>query len=589
MMDVLFITPMTKLALNYEVNGTLLLATKLLQAGFDVQVLRFCEAESYNKDYTAFIHEFTDKILELSPRCVSFYTLWPYYHIMLRIAAELKKRDPGIIIVLGGPQSSATAEATLRAMEQVDYICTGEGENTVVPFFTAILRDGGNALDTIPGLHYRKDGLPTFNHMEMPLCDLNTLPHWDDRLYLRHYADSGEDFTDKDYFMPIDAGRGCPYNCTFCCTSHFWRRTYRLKSPARIIEDMRYYQDRFGIRSFWFSHDAFTTNNQLVESVCDRILEEGLDVTWRCTSRIDCVTEELLLKMKQAGLTQIELGIETGSLRMQKLIKKNLKLDRAKSIIAFLLKNKIRVSLFFMYGFPEETEEDLNDTLELLFSLIDMGVSHVSMSFCKFNPLTEITEKYFDDLVIDPQIKILTRGVSFGHQEELAMIRDNKALFPFFYHLDTPVRNEYQYLFFLVHLYQQLPNSIRYLRKLYKGDNLAFYKDFYSCNRSYFEADMRQASDGVFDHPLEMLENFAACFDAPYIPQLMALARFDFNVQQVSQAQDGFSIQETYNFSYVDFKLKLPIEKYSPGKSEIMLRNVDGKLELTVLQLNFGK
>ena len=90
MADILFINAVTSLSVNMEVNGTLLLATKLLEADFDTDVLRFAEV-GLKKDYHLFIRKFVDKILEFQPKAVSFYTLWPHYHIMLRIARVLKE------------------------------------------------------------------------------------------------------------------------------------------------------------------------------------------------------------------------------------------------------------------------------------------------------------------------------------------------------------------------------------------------------------------------------------------------------------------------------------------------------------------
>ena len=585
MVDVLFINAIKEIAVNQEANGTMLLATKLLQSGFSAEILRFGQIDSYHKDYDAFIPAATERILSYEPKVVSFYTLWPYYHTMLRLAKELKARRNDIIIVLGGPQASATAEPTLAAAAYVDYICTGEGENTIVPFIQTILNENGKNLGSVPGLYYRKDGIPTHNDLDNPLCDLDTLPYWDDRLCAVHFTNPDPGRDSDEYYMPIDAGRGCPYNCTFCCTSHFWRRTYRLKSPERIVADIRYYHDRYGINSFWFSHDAFTTNRQLVAKVCDHILEENLKIKWRCTARIDCISEELILKMKEAGMVEIELGIETGSNRMQKLIKKNLDLEKARSMIQFLLKNDIYVGLFFMYGLPEETEEDLNETLELLFSLLDMGVQHVSMSYCKFNPATDITERYFDDLVLNPSMKILIRGVSFGYEAEFDMIKNNKAMFPFFYHLNTTVRNDYQYVHFFARLYQQFPRTARYLRKLYKGDNLKFYQDFYNNNLPYFERDMLYTADGIKNHGVEMLANCVKDFDVPYLPQILSLLRFENNAIRVRQSPTDITIQEVYDFNYIDYKMKLPIEMYCAGKTEILFQKKGGKISMKVLQI----
>lgn len=584
MVDVLFVNAQKEMALAQEVNGTLLLGSKLLQAGFDVEVLRFGQIQSYHQEYDTFIRDVTDRILEISPRCVSFYTLWPYFHVMLRVAAEVKKRAPHIYTVLGGPQSSATAKATMEAMAYIDMICTGEGEDTVVPFFHALLRQGGEGLETIPGLFYRKGGAVVKSEMDMPLCDLETLPRWDERLYLAAHDKPEPERTRRDYFMPIDAGRGCPYNCSFCCSSYFWRRTYRLKSPERIVADIRYFHDKFGIRSFWFSHDAFTTDRRLVSKVCDYIIEQGLDISWRCSARVDCLTEELVLKMKKAGMTEIEVGIETGSQRMQKLIHKNLDLHKARRMISCLLENKLRVSLFFMFGFPQETEEDLAQTLDLLFSLVDQGVQKADIFFCRFNPTTELTDRYLDQLVLDPEIKILSRAI-FGYQEELEVIASHRELFPFFYHLDTPLRNEFQYLLYLVYLYQKFPNSAKYLRGLYGGDDLAFYRDFYRKNSHVFDRGTQYVLERMEADPLELFSNMMEGMEQPCIPQLKGLMRFVGDVQRVTESAEDITIRDTYSFSILDFKSKKPIEAYCVASTEMLVQKVHGKLEMRVLGL----
>lgn len=580
MSEILFVAPMKKLELNQEINGTLLLCSKLLEAGFDVEILRLCQIESYHQDYSTFIRDAVQTICASGAKYVSFYTLWPYYHIELRLAKELK--DRGITTILGGPQASATAMETMAAMPFVDYICCGEGENTVVPFFHALRQ--GSGLDQVPGLYRRENGSVIANATQMPLCDLNILPQWDDRLYLNLYSNPGPNLTAKDYFMPIDAGRGCPYSCTFCCTSYFWKRTYRLKSPERIVADMEYFNQKFGIRSFWFSHDAFTTNHKLVSQVCDHIIEKKMDVTWRCTARIDCISEDLILKMKAAGMVHIELGIESGSERMQKIINKNLNLQRAKTMIRFLLDQHLSVGLFFMYGFPDETEEDLNQTLELAFNLLDMGVYGASMSFCKFNPATAITEKHMDELVFDPEMKILFRGI-YGYREEQEMILANKAIFPFFYHLDTPLRRNYQYVHFLSYMYELFPKSMRYVRQLYQGDNLRFYRDFYENNQDVFRHDTQYIWETVKHRPMEILDNMLKNFTQPYIPQLRELLRFVHDSKRITDSQEDIVIHSTYHFNYLNFRLDHPIESYLPGTTELRMEKTNGKTNISILNI----
>lgn len=586
MIDVLFITPTTELKLSHESNGTLILATLLRQAGISARILRFAQLESYNKDYALFLKEITEHILSIKPRCVSFYTLWPYYHIMLRIAKDLKLMQPELSIVLGGPQASATAEATMHTAPYVDYICCGEGETTVVPFFQALLSGNESGVRQIPGLLYRCNGQVVSNSTSVDLCDLNTLPHWDEELYIHDYCESQEKLSSPDYFMPIDAGRGCPYSCTFCCTSYFWKRTYRLKSAERISADIRYYKERFGITSFWFSHDAFTSNMKLVEEVCDQLIENDLQVRWRCTSRVDRLSESLILKMKQAGMVQIELGIESGSADMQRRINKNLDLKKAERMIDFLLAQKITVTLFFMYGFPDETEEELAQTLTLQLNLLDKGVRYTSMSFCKFNPSTAITEKYFDQLELDPSCEILVRGLSFGYKEELPVIAGNKEMFPFFYHLNTPVRNRYQYLECLNYLYNKYPQTCRRIRTLFSGDDLRFYREFCEANADIFSGSMTQIERAVVDRSQQMLDNLLDRHMDCGGQQLKAMLQYECDQHQLKRTAGDTVLRKTYDFIFAEYLLKVPATRLTGGKTELLLLKQNGAISQKLISMS---
>lgn len=582
-MDILFINATEELSMRKEVNGTLLLATKLLDAGFEVDILRFEQVEGFGGDYSSFIEKMTQAILARRPKCVSFYSLWPDYHIMLRLAKELKRIEPAIVTVFGGPQASCTAEVTLKTMDFVDYINTGEGENTVVPLFSGILRGEGD-LNVIPGLHYRKEGQLFHNNELVPLCDLNSLPYWDDRLLP---VEDPEVLKDQYYFMPIDIGRGCPYNCTFCCTGYFWRRVYRMKSTDEIIADIKYYKEKYGIRSFWFTHDAFTVNKKLVTEICDRILEEKLDILWRCSARLDCISQELILKMKQAGMVRMSFGVETGSPRMQKLINKNLDLKKAKGLVDFLLKEQIWVGLYFMYGFPQETEEDLNQTLEMAYSMIDAGVHYVSMFYCKFCPNTGLMDEYGDQLVFDENARMNLRGI-YGYEEEKELLQSSRELFPFYFHLNTPVRDEYQYLAYLEKLYATGPRQLKQLRRLYQGDNLRFYREFVAANREWFEGDLDKLEEKLDSDPLELVLNLVRSLEHPKKLQLADLLKLSYRARQISRAKEDTSLRDTYHFNYVDLSMKRPIEEYSSGKTDILLEKAQGKFNLKVLNIDWN-
>lgn len=585
MAEILFVNSTTEHSLVMETNGTLLLGTILLNDGFDVDVLRLGDVEGYQKDYSTFIRCFTDRILELNPRCVSFYTLWTHFHIMLRIAKELKAVRPEIIIVMAGPQVSSTAAEVMEAMTFVDYVCYGEGENTVIPFFRALLRNGGEGLEEVPQLYYRKNGKIVCAGITAPVCDLETLPQWDDRLYLDACGDESKKLrTSPTYYMNIDVGRGCPFNCTFCSSSLFWKRKYRLKSPQKIVDDILHWNQKFGIRSFRFSHDAFTVNKKLVYQVCDELDNAGLKITWTCTSRVDCIDEDLIARMVKSGMDRIELGVETGSPRMQKIINKNLDLAKLSEMVDVLLKYNVEINLFFMFGFPEETIEDLAMTLDLLFSMLDRGVHYVSMAYCHFYPGTAITNKYFDQLVLDHSIKVLPRSL-YGCAEEVEMIENNKAIFPFFYHLETPLRREFQYLRYLIQTYEHFPNSLKYLRWLYNGDHITFFRNFVRFGQSHLDASAASVPTLLFKHSVEIFGAMLDQFAPSYQKQLKALLQYDYDMHRIRTAKSNVAIQNLYQFDPRDLESGLPIEEYQDRSCIIRLENVNGTVSKKVIPL----
>jgi len=579
--DVLFVNANPKNEFRKIVNGTMILATKLINAGFDVDILRFYQVESHDKgDYHKFIDDITDRIISAEPKCVSFYTLWPFYHILLRIAQRLKSKNPDIIIVMGGPQSSATAYETMKAMSFVDYVATGEGENTVVPFFESILRNNRKNIGNIPGLYYREDGKVKFCSTPIQFCDLNSIPRWHESLY-----DVNEnDLDSNDYYMPLDVGRGCPFECTFCCTSVFWKKAYRLKTSEKILEDIRYFNHKFGIKSFMFSHDAFTTNKELVLDVCDAIIDSGLNITWKCSSRADCITEDLVMKMKAAGMNCIEMGIETGSPRMQKIINKKLNLDKVKDIVGFLLKNDIKVTLFFMYGFPDETEEDLNQTLNMYCELLEMGVRQTVLGYCMFTPSTEITRQCFDELVFVPELKILSREV-FGFNEECEMFKNNKDIFPHFYHLNTVVRNNYQNLFYFGLLYEKFSNVFKFIRAYYNKNMLKLYKDFYNNNIDVFNEETDNIWKNIVKNHSQVMKNTVKNLDKNIADRFNALIDYSVDYRRVSKSKEDIRIQKKYAFNYIEYQLQLPIEQFSDSSSELIIEKKNGKISVQIVSV----
>src|SRR5262249_48402881 len=134
--------------------------------------------------------------------------------------------------------------------------------------------------------------------------------------------------------MFLEVGRGCPFQCEFCSTAPYWHRRHRVKSPTRILEEIRTVQHLFGTKRVHFTHDLFTTNGTWVKSMCEALIGAGSPVGWTCSARTDTVDEYLLSLMKEAGCSAIYFGLESGSERILREIKKNIPLSHSLEIIS---------------------------------------------------------------------------------------------------------------------------------------------------------------------------------------------------------------------------------------------------------------
>src|SRR6266853_3197301 len=207
-----------------------------------------------------------------------FSTVCSSYPLTLRIAAEVKQVYPKSTVVLGGPQASVVDIATMRAFPWIDLVVRGEAEQTLPALVDALGGDG--ALDAVPGITFRQRNDIVRNPAAPLVADLDALPFpafhlFPDVRHCRHF--------------PLELGRGCPFSCTFCSTNDFFRRNFRLKSPAQMIADMRRVKQTYGINSFELVHDMFTVDRKRVVAFCEALLESKRKFTWGCSARTDCV------------------------------------------------------------------------------------------------------------------------------------------------------------------------------------------------------------------------------------------------------------------------------------------------------------
>lgn len=374
--------------------GVLTLAGELRKHGFCPEVV------DLDSLYTAWLaarrsrQDFAWHVAEdLARREAEVYglsTICGSYPLTLRIATALKDLRSGCNIVLGGPQATATAGETLDAFVAVDVVVRGEGEH-VLPALLIALASGG-ALSSVPGISYRTSAGVAHTPDPPLIEDLDLLPVAAYDLYpnLRSLRS-----------LPVEAGRGCPFSCTFCSTSRFFGRRFRLKSTGRIVQEMLELRRAYDIRSFELIHDNLTVDRRRVVELCEAISSCGERFTWSCSSRTDTLDDDLIDLMDRAGCRGIFFGVETGSDALQRRIRKRLDLQEARDRLRRVNRRRIPAAVALITGFPDETSDDLRSTAD--FFVESLRYDYLEPQLGLFAPLagTPLNARHHRELIRD--------------------------------------------------------------------------------------------------------------------------------------------------------------------------------------------
>ena len=275
------------------------------------------------------------------------------------IVAKMAKRiNENVKVVMGGPHVTFVPERTFEECPYVDFIVRGEGEITFRELVDALEKnkDPSNILGLSINL-----GDKVKNNPPRPLIkDVDTIPMPSyDLLPIEKYQVNGV------RFGTVMTSRGCPFNCAFCSSSLQFGKKWRGHSDSRVIEELKYLYEKYGIREIEFLDDTFTLNRKRAIRIAERIRKEGLDISWSGSSRVDIFTDDLAQAMKKGGCHTIFFGIESGSQKTLDFIGKGITPEQSISAVKKAKRHEISALGAFVIGFPEETREDIEKTIKL--------------------------------------------------------------------------------------------------------------------------------------------------------------------------------------------------------------------------------
>jgi hypothetical protein len=201
---------------------------------------------------------------------------------------------------------------------------------------------------------------------------------------------------------------------------------------------MRTISAEYSIRDFELVHDMFTVDRRRVMAFCQAMISAGDGFTWSCSARTDCVDEELLEMMARAGCAGIFLGVESGSRRIQEVIHKNLDPARGQQVIDFAERLGVRTTVSLITGFPEETWDDVNDSMNMFMYSARHPHSNPQLGILAPLAATPIYSKHKEDLELDELCSDVSQQGSQRNDADMQLIRTYPDLFPNFYLVPTP-------------------------------------------------------------------------------------------------------------------------------------------------------
>ncbi|MFH0803447.1 MAG: radical SAM protein [bacterium] len=368
-MKVLFINPpyehtvgrFKKLAHHAEPPLGLAYLAGFIRSKFPEVTVDILDAAAFAMDFD----EIVSFIKGARPDVLALTSVTMTANSVKKIARTARQILPGTLFVAGGIHPTVLPD---EFFPDVDICVLGEGEFTLADILKA--HSDGTDFSVIPGVALLRDGRCLITGERPFIEDLDSLPMpaWN-LLPLDRYVYQYPHRTSTRRFASVFTSRGCPHNCTFCCSKHVWKRKVRFRSVENIIREIRDLRERFQVSLIHFADDTFSLDRERTIALLKRIMAEKIDIRWSCLTRVDALDEELLLLMKKSGCADLQIGVESGDPDILKSLDKKITLEQVRETFRLVKKTGLRCKGTFMIGNRGETPETIRKTIALALEL----------------------------------------------------------------------------------------------------------------------------------------------------------------------------------------------------------------------------
>tara|TARA_Y100001960_G_C14719061_1_gene851367 strand:+ start:390 stop:1829 length:1440 start_codon:yes stop_codon:yes gene_type:complete len=322
--------------------------------------------------------EVVEKIIKFEPEWVGYTSYTANIQTIDILSTKVRERKPKIKQIIGGVHATLDHNL-LDKLKNIDYSVQREGEEAMLALVN------GNDPRTISGVACR-EGTKIIG-----IGDANVIKSIDDlplpeRNKFYGMSEEEKQFIDVSYICSI---RGCPYRCNYCASPFHWKRDKtQYRSPESVLDEMKHLKSNYWNKKkydysasgnvedkskmiiedntiVYFVDDIFTVKKPRVKQIMRNMIDNKLDMPWKCEARTDHLDEEIAGLMKQTNCNRVKLGFESGSDRILKEIQKDETTEDMKVGAKLLRDAGVPFTAYFMAGFPGETDDDVRQTIEL--------------------------------------------------------------------------------------------------------------------------------------------------------------------------------------------------------------------------------
>ncbi len=311
---------------------------------------------------------------------------------------------PDALIVVGGAHATLDHEELIKK-PSIDVVVRSEGEETFKELVFALFR--GESLNGIQGITHECGGHVIVEEDRDLIEDINTLPVPDRSLiayedYLKHTAYCYA-LTKNSPVATIFTSRGCPYKCIFCSTQRVWRNKWRARSAENVLAEIKYLHDTYGANEIAFQDDQLIGDKNRMKDLCRLLIRENMGISIIAPPGISpaLVDAETLVLMRKAGFYRICLSIDVGSKQAQSFVRKPVNLDAMRGIVRKANSIGLWTYATFVIGFPDETIEDVQQTVKYAYGLkLDHVIFYIAQPYLG----SELYQIYLAEGLIDRDV-----------------------------------------------------------------------------------------------------------------------------------------------------------------------------------------